>query len=90
MACTAILDGYGSSAGPSSRWWSRRVISTDAFYLEVMFAHCTTREALTRGKTAKSLVHQKTAGELDGAAEQITLRLLVSNAKLTEIDVAVH
>jgi len=46
-----------------------------------MFAHCTTREALTRGKTA---------AELDGAAEQITLRLLVSNAKLTEIDVTVH
>jgi len=55
-----------------------------------MFADCTTREALTRWKTAKSLVHQKTAGELDGAAEQITLRLLVSNAKLTEIDVAVR
>jgi hypothetical protein len=30
---------------------------------------------------AKSLVHQKTAAELDGAGEQITLRLLVSNAK---------
>ena len=55
-----------------------------------MFAYCTTRGALTRGETAKSLVHQKTAAELDGAAEQITLRLLVSNAKLTEIDVAVH
>jgi hypothetical protein len=55
-----------------------------------MVALCTTGRALTRGKTAKSLVHQKTAAELDGAAEQITLRLLVSNAKLTEIDVAVH
>jgi hypothetical protein len=55
-----------------------------------MVALCTTGRALTRGKKAKNLVHQKTAAELDGAAEQITLRLLVSNAKLTEIDVAVH
>ncbi len=47
------------------------------------------RGADTR-ENGKSLVHQKTAAELDGAAEQITLRLLVSNAKLTEIDVAVH
>ena len=29
----------------------------------------------------KDLVHQKTGAELDGAQEQITLRLLLSNAK---------
>ena len=29
----------------------------------------------------KDLIHQKTGAELDGAQEQITLRLLVSNAK---------
>ncbi len=29
----------------------------------------------------KGLVRQKTAGEVDGAREQITLRLLVSNAR---------
>ncbi len=36
----------------------------------------------------KSLVHRKTAAALDRAREQITLRLLVSNAKRTVAELA--